>query len=115
MTTKPKFPAPPRHLEPATRKWWATVVRDYVLGEHHLRLLRLGCESWDRGQLAREVLKKKGLTFDDRFGQPKPRPEVKIVNDAAITFARMVRELDLDTETPADTSVRPPSLRSNRR
>ena len=113
--TKLKFPAAPRHLAPATKKWWSSVVRAYVLEEHHLRLLRLACEAWDRGQLAREVLKKKGLTFEDRFGTPKTRPEIKIANDAAITFARMVRELDLDTETPADTSVRPPSLRSNRR
>ena len=38
---------PPKHLKAGTRKWWATVVREYELEEHHLRLLTLPAETED--------------------------------------------------------------------
>jgi P27 family predicted phage terminase small subunit len=103
----------PAHLKPATRAWWDSVVDDYELEPHHVRLLTLACEAWDRCQDARAVIDEHGLTFEDRFGQPKERPEVAIERDARIAFARLVRELDLDTEPPAERS-RPPRLGKNR-
>jgi hypothetical protein len=76
----------------------------------------LAGESWDRAEAAREALAEHGMTYDDRFGAPHPRPEVQIVRDATIAFSRLIRELDLDTEAPSPpTGRRPPSLRSNRR
>lgn len=92
MTT----PKPPSHLKPATRKWWASVVADFELEPHHLRLLQLAAEAWDQAQTAREVLYRDGQTFLDRFGQPKERPEVGILQNARISFARLLRELALD-------------------
>ena len=53
-------PAPP-HLSPSARHRWETTVDRYELEEHHLRLLQLCCEAWDRGQAAREQLAKDGL------------------------------------------------------
>ncbi|MGD9890307.1 MAG: P27 family phage terminase small subunit [Dehalococcoidia bacterium] len=103
-------PRPPRHLSVATRKWWAQIVADYVLESHHLKILTLAAEAWDRGQTAREVLDREGLTFIDRFGQPKARPEVAIARDSATVYLRALRELDLDVEPPAD-ATRPPQLR----
>ncbi len=105
---KPRRPAAPRHLKPATRKWWATVTADYELEPHHLRLLALAGEAWDRCQQAREILDRQGLTFTDKHGQPRARPEVAIERDARVAFARLLRELSLDVEPPAD--VRPPRL-----
>src|SRR5262245_4699841 len=99
----------PAHLRPATRDWFAAVLADYELEEHHTRLLTLAGEAWDRGQQAREVLDREGLTYTDRFGAPRLRPEAGIERDSRIAFARLVRELSLDVEPPSDS--RPPALK----
>ena len=100
---------PPQHLKPTTRRWWSSVVRDYELAAHHIRLLTLAGEAWDRCEQARKALDKHGLTFTDRFACPKARPEVAIERDSRVGFARMLRELDLDVEPPGDAK-RPPHL-----
>ena len=104
---------PPSHLTPETAAWWRTVMEEFELEEHHIRLLTLACEAFDAAQEARKVLQNEGKVFVDRFGQPKPRPEVAIQRDSAISFARLLRELDLDVNMPAERS-RPPALVSNR-
>src|SRR5258706_257726 len=101
-----------KHVKPATRKWFRQVLADFELEDHHMRLLQLAGESWDRGQAARAVLDEKGLTFDDRFGAPRARPEVAIERDSRIAFARLIRELGIDVAQPAES--RPPALRANR-
>ena len=104
---------PPTHLSPETAQWWRSVMSEYALEPHHIRLLTLAAEAYDSAQDAREILQREGKIFIDRFDQPKPRPEVAIQRDSAIGFARMLRELDLDIAEPTDRS-RPPSLLSNR-
>ncbi|MGK9261193.1 hypothetical protein KXS15_09540 [Sinorhizobium meliloti] len=91
-----KTPKAPPHLRPETQKWWRTVLADFELEGHHLRLLQLAAEAWDQAQGAREVLDREGQTFTDRFQQPKERPEVGIMQNARIAFARLLRELALD-------------------
>lgn len=98
---------PPAHLRPATRRWFSLVLNDYELDPHHIRLLTLAAEAWDRGQAAREVIDRDGMTFADRFGQPKARPEVAIERDSRIGFARLLRELALDVDGP-DEAPRAP-------
>jgi len=105
MATKRVIPKPPSHLRAPTRRWWAAVVELYEMQDHHLRLLTLAAEAWDRGQEARELLAKHGLTFWDRFGQPHARPEVAIERDSRIAFARMLRELSLDVEPPPEPRI----------
>jgi phage terminase small subunit len=105
---------PPTHLRPATKAWFASVCTDYDLEPHHVRLLTLAAESWDRCCEAREALAKHGLTFVDRYGSPRARPEAAIESQSRIAFCRLCRELDLDTEATPD-SKRPPALHSNRR
>ena len=107
-------PPAPKHLRPATREWWTAVVKDYMLEAHHLRLLQAACECWDRLQQAREILLKDGLTTATETGL-KAHPCVAIERDSRLSFARLVRELDLDIEAPVSARVGPPSLRSNRR
>jgi phage terminase small subunit len=97
----------PTHLQPDTRKWWLSVVSEFQLEDHHVRLLTLAGEAWDRCSQARKLLKKHGLTYKDRFGQPSSRPEVSIERDSRTAFARLLRELDLDGEPPKATG-RPP-------
>ena len=105
-------PRAPAHLRDSTRCWWRAVVADYVLEGHHLKLLTLAGESWDRCSQAREALASGGLIFEDRFGQPHARPEVAIERDSRLAFARLMRELDLDVEI-AQGAPRTPALRSN--
>jgi hypothetical protein len=101
----------PAHLRSDTRRWWTSVVAKWELEEHHVRLLTLAAEAWDRGQGAREAIARDGLTTPTRDGGQKLSPLVRIEQMAAITFARVLRELDLDLEPPAHAR-RPPHLRS---
>lgn len=95
-----KRPQAPKHLRPATRKWWVSMVVEWDLEEHHARLLTMAGEAWDRCVQARELLAKHGLTYVDRFEQPRARPEVAIERDSRIAFARMLSELRLDDVEP---------------
>ena len=95
----------PKHLRPPTRRWCEQIFADYELQSHHVRLLTLAGEAWDRGMQAREALAKHGLVYDGKFG-PKPRPEAAIEHNCRISFARLVRELGLDVTNPDD--ARPP-------
>ena len=97
---------PPGHLSLASQQWWRQIVEQYVLDAHHLRLLQLACESWDRKESARDVLESEGLTLMDRFAMPRARPEVAIERDSRLAFARLVRELALDVVEPEE--ARPP-------
>jgi phage terminase small subunit len=106
---KQDFSDAPEHLQEPTREWFCRVVADYHLEPHHLRLLSLACEAWDRCTQARVALAEHGLTYTDRFKQPRARPEVAIERDSRIAFARLLRELALDIEEPE--SPRPPNIR----
>ena len=99
----------PKHLERATKAWWRALVDEYELEPHHVRLLTLAAEAWDRCQQARQVLAEKGLTYEDRFLQPHQRPECGIERDSRIAFARLMRELALDVEPPRQLG-RPPTI-----
>jgi phage terminase small subunit len=107
-------PTPPKHLKPATKRWFAAVFEQYSLEEHHEKLLTLAGEAWDRCCAAREALAEHGIVYTDRFGAPRARPEVAIERDSSIAFARLIRELDLDIAPPSEPR-RAPALTSNRR
>jgi len=98
----PAISRPPKHLQKPTQKWFKSVLEEFDLEDHHIKLLTLAAEAWDRACAAREVIDANGLTYVDRFNQPKARPEVGIERDSRIGFARLLRELALDVDTPAD-------------
>jgi phage terminase small subunit len=112
-TDQDRKSGPPGHLSAASKRFWSAVSDSFELETHHFALLRLALEAWDRGQNAREELKKAGsLTFVDRFGAPHARPEVNIERDARLSYARLLREVGLDAAgTPEIT--RPVLLRAN--
>ena len=101
-------PKPPKHLTAETRRWWSSVVSEFVLDPHHRKILTLAAESWDRCTQARKAIRKHGITYLDRFDQPKSRPEIAIERDSRTAFARMLRELALDVDPP--TGSRPPAV-----
>lgn len=104
----------PAHLQRATRAWFLTVLRDYQLEPHHVRLLTLAAEAWDRHEQARAEIACDGLTIPTAHGR-KTHPAVAIERDARLAFARLVRELDLSEEAPPSQRFSPPGLPSNRR
>ena len=87
---------------------------DFVLEPHHVRLLTLACEAFDRATQAREILAVDGIIVPTADGGRKAHPAVAIERDARTAFSRLVRELDLDVAPPSE-GRRPPALRSNRR
>lgn len=109
----PKKTTPtPDHLSAEAAQWWRSVVEAYTLEPHHLKLLQLACEAFDRCQQARAAIDRDGIVTAAGDGV-KAHPAVAIERDSRLAFARILREMDLDVEAPQDR--RPPALRSNRR
>lgn len=75
--------------------WWHEVAAKYELEAHHVKLLRLACEAWDRGQAAREQVVGEGITVEGRFG-PRTHPAVAVERDARAAFAQLIVQLGLD-------------------
>lgn len=100
----------PKHLKRDGKRLFKRITDEYTLDTHHIELLRLACEALDRASEARKALDTHGTIFMDRHGQPKPRPEAKILNDSRIAAARLLREIGLDAQEP-ETTPRPPRLR----
>jgi phage terminase small subunit len=94
----PDRPSPPAHLAAESRKLWTGLVEAFEFEAAELKTLRLALEALDRSQQARRALRAKGLTYEDRFGQPHARPEVAIERDSRAAFVRIMDGLDLPTE-----------------
>jgi len=103
-----KLPPAPEHLSEEAVAWWARINTDYTLSSHHLKLLQVACESWDRAQQARRTIDLEGLTVPSDKGV-KTHPAIAIERDMRTLFARVVRELQLDT---VEAPQQPPPKRS---
>jgi len=95
-----------KSLRPETKKWIDSLRDTYVLESHTERVLLAAAVSWDRAAEARELLKKQGLIFQDRWGQPRPNPAAEIESKALSAFARLCRESGIDLEQMPES--RPP-------
>jgi P27 family predicted phage terminase small subunit len=73
-------------------------VNEYSLAPHHLRVLQVCCEAWDRQQQARKVLDEEGITVVGSRGQLQPHPATIVEKDSRIAFLRALRELNLDAD-----------------
>ena len=94
---------PPSYLEPSTQEWFRSVLDEYQMEPHHIKLLTAACECWDRMQLARAAIEKYGLTMTDpKTLVEKARPEINIERDSKIVFMKLLRELNL-SESPPDS------------
>jgi P27 family predicted phage terminase small subunit len=99
----------PKHLNSETKKWFKEVLNNYELESHHIKLLTLAAEAWDRCSQAREAIAKHGLFIKDRYGSIKINPACNVERDSKIIFARLLRELGFDLERGNETN-RPPRL-----
>jgi hypothetical protein len=61
-TKKSAASTAPKHLRKETAAFFHNVMNEYVLDEHHVILLTKACESLDRIEEAREIIKAEGPT-----------------------------------------------------
>jgi hypothetical protein len=99
----------PKHLRAATRTWWSNVVADFQLEEHHVLLLTACAEAWDRSCEAREAIELEGM-FPQNGRTQKLHPGWTLERDSKILFSRLLRELNLDIDGPAEDHSRPPAI-----
>jgi len=100
-----KAAKPPEHLSKYAADWWRSVAKRYELESHHVELLSRAAEALDRCRQAREHVDEYGMSYGDTAGNPKMRPECLVQRDMAVLFARLVRELNLDVEPPAEVRL----------
>lgn len=104
-------PRPPVHLKPATKRWFKSVAETFSLESHHVLLLQAAAEAWDELQAVRELVKTIGLvTVTKDTKTVHANPAVKIGDQAAIRFARLLRELNLDADPGTPIDARPPRI-----
>jgi phage terminase small subunit len=94
--------APPDHFSDATKAWWIEIITTHRIERHQLRALTAAAEAWDLKEQAREILAKRGLTYEDDRGMIRARPEAAIMRDNRIGYLRAMRELGLDKAEPPD-------------
>jgi phage terminase small subunit len=95
------------HLSASSRAWYDSVVATWKLEPHHLHLLRLAAESLDSAARAGETLRVEGSYFRDRWGNIKPHPALAQEVAARGAYARLVKSLGLDFESPRAGPGRP--------
>ena len=72
-----------------------------------LLILRIGLEAFDRMREAQAAIAGYGLTFLDRYGQPRVNPAFAVERDSRAAMLRCFKDLDLEF-IEDDTSQRPP-------
>jgi len=114
MENKPKH-EPDSRWQQTVQDWFRHVLSDYPdLEPHHVLLTRGCCDALSRAIEAREAIVNDGAYVRNRFGDIVKHPAIGVERDSLIVFSRLLRELDLNVELPAE-AARPPALRSNRR
>jgi P27 family predicted phage terminase small subunit len=102
----PRKPVPPKHLSAKSKRWFTSVVTDWVFEDTDLKLLTLACENFDIAENARKTLLTDGRFYTDTKKIMHPHPLVKIEKDAMTLAVRIVRDLKLDV-VPAKATGRP--------
>ncbi|GAI99483.1 unnamed protein product [marine sediment metagenome] len=97
-------------LSKRSKKFFIKIFNAYELESHHLELLAQAAECLDRIDDSRLRIKKDGAYILDRFKNLKPHPGLKEIAQEKITFARLIRELNLDVEPGTGELGRPPGI-----
>jgi len=106
---KTKIPKSSIKLDKVGAKFRREVLKEYTFTDtHDIRRLDLASHCLDRIEECRAVIETEGVFIKDRFEQKKEHPAVKCERDQKVVFCRILRELNLDIETPKEN--RPPSL-----
>lgn len=92
----------------SANQFYEKVIQDYELEDHHRELLRQAACCLDRIEQARAQIDKDGLYLPDRYGGTKPHPAAKDERDHRLLFSKLLRELNLDSDSVSET--RPPRI-----
>lgn len=98
----------PDHLSATARAWVQSILETAGAdaSESERLLLVKAAEAFDRSETARRRIERDGIVIEDRFGQKRPHPAVKIEQDSRSAFARICAQLGLD-----GVDVKPDSYR----
>jgi|SRR5690554_3737894 len=99
-------PRAPYDVNARAKAVWKSVVQTYDLEDWQLEILRRVCELITIVDQARSDLDRAGsLTYLDRFEQPKPRPEISIINQGIGQINTLLQKLYLDPADEKDIKV----------
>lgn len=97
----------PMELKKSGKKFWQKVLSEYELSEaHDLERLSMAAKCLDEISAAEAQVTQDGMFLTNRYGSVIEHPAMKTVKDLRLLFVKIIRELALDIDTPADT--RPP-------
>jgi len=86
-------------LSEEARKWYHDLASGYSIeDEAGLLLLQTGMESFDRMREAQGLVDKHGITYLDRYGQPKQNPACTVERDQRSQMLNCLKALNLDLE-----------------
>ncbi len=109
-----KLKTAPSYLSAEASTWVNSVLREWGLEPHHEKILLLAAVAYDRAMDARRRIKKDGAILLCKNGDLKSHPAVAIERDSRLAFVRLIRELQLDTESEEAEAIRPPILYKNK-
>ena len=97
-STEPAVYAPPRApkgLQRAGRALWVRICTEWELEPEaeELAVLAHACQAQDICTTAQAALDEHGLTFEDRFGTPKERPELRILRQQRAAVASLLKQV----------------------
>jgi len=87
---------PPASLGAPGKDLWNTIVKEYPVNGASRKVLLQAGQALDRLHEIGTELKTTGLTFKDKFGQPKLHPLVLAEGNARMQFCRCMRLLNLN-------------------
>jgi Phage terminase, small subunit len=103
---RPKSNGVPGHLAKEEAELYAKIVRAYGLhDEVSQTILTEACSSLQRARLAREAINRDGVSYKDRFGQPKPHPLCSVERDARAAALAAFRQLNLEMPRPKSKEI----------
>lgn len=108
MKKSQRFPAAPAGLSESAKRWYRRLMAEFEIRDEAGRLLlETAMRAFDRGESARTLLEKDGITIVDRWGQQKPHPAATVERDARSGMLAALRALNLDIEPLRERPGRP--------
>src|SRR3954471_17809791 len=95
-------------LSPEAKRLRAKLTRAYAIEDEAGELvLNTALEAFDRMRAAQKVIATEGMTFTDRYKQPRAHPLLVTERDSRAAFMAGIKALGLDLEPLHDGPGRP--------
>ena len=93
------MPETPKHLSQEAQKIWQAIIDEFQIDDSAgVEILRVSLEAFDRAQAARADIEKRGMMYQDRFGQIKVHPLLCVERDARAAFLAGLKQLGLEPD-----------------